>query len=479
MNSRPGDYSHKDDDCAYDHNGNPLVDRFGRPVRRRSNLPRPQSSTSHPDQSRAGIRRSSTSSPNSNSTGRHRRPSAQPQPPQYRRTIAPGSSAHSGYQDYSNAAYPAGDYPPDRYAARSSRNSAYSSQGYGDNQDYRDREHAPRAGYDQRLSASQYGRDGQRWRRPQAKNTSFKRRRFPLFKTLGAILLVLCALVIGTGIWVDTSLNRTDALTTYDGRPGNTKGTNWLLVGSDSRAGLSEADAERLSAGEINDSAGRTDTIMVVNIPTFGGKPKIISFPRDSYVNIPGHGMNKINAAFSLGGPQLLQKTIEQATGWRIDHYAEIGFGGFASLVDSVGGITMCLDQPLQDPMAGINLQAGCQKMNGVTALGYVRSRYTSAGGDLDRARRQREFVSALSKKIASPGTLLNPFTFFPVVKGMTGSLTVDKGTHVWNLTRLGLAIAGGTEQVEIPVAGYQDLDVGNVVMWDEQGAEQLFASLR
>lgn len=554
MNSRPGDHSHKDDDYAYDKNGNPIVDRFGRPVRRRSSLPRPSSSDAsgasgaagrsplpplnndHPSgrrlsdrlndgsaeragrgaergadrgsdrggrhsapreertygrhtynpeadrafSARSESRRSESARPESPEDGRHRRPAAQPQPPQYRRNTAAsggaaGAAAAGGYYASQQGAPhagaapggPRGGYPQD----------GYGDQGYRDEQGYRGGDIPSRR--EEHLRRSRHERGDERWRRPKKEKAPRKRRRFPILKTLGAIILVLLALVVGAGIWVDTSLNRTEAITKYDGRPGNTKGTNWLLVGSDSRAGLSQEDADRLTAGELDDTVGRTDTIMVVNIPTFGGTPSIISFPRDSYVNIPGHGMDKINVAFSVGGPQLLQQTIEQATGWRIDHYAEIGFGGFANLVDAVGGINMCLEAPLQDPMAGVDLQAGCQDMDGVTALGYVRSRYTSAGGDLDRAQRQRDFVAALSKKIASPGTLLNPFKLFPVIDGMTASLTVDEGDHVWHLARLGLAIAGGAEQKEIPVAGYQDLDVGNVVLWDEQGAEQLFESLR
>ena len=115
----------------------------------------------------------------------------------------------------------------------------------------------------------------------------------------------------------------------------------------------------------------------------------MVSIPRDSYVPIPGHGEDKINAAFALGGAPLLAQTVEQATGLRLDHYAEIGFDGFAEMVDAVGGVTMCLPEPISDPLAGIDLPAGCQELDGRSALGYVRTRATPRA-DLDRMTNQR-----------------------------------------------------------------------------------------
>ena len=293
------------------------------------------------------------------------------------------------------------------------------------------------------------------------------------------VLAVFLVLAGGTAMWVDGKLQRTDAIQSYDGRVGNTSGTNWLLVGSDSRAGLTPEDADRLMAGELDDSVGRTDTIMLVHLPAFGGKATMLSLPRDSFVNIPGYGESKLNEAFSLGGPALLQRTVEEATGLRIDHYAEIGFGGFANVVEAVGGIEICVDEPLDDPMAGINLQAGCQQMDGPTALWYVRSRYASANGDLDRVNRQKQFLSALSHEIASPGLMFNPFKATKVLNALTSSLTVDEGDHVWHLARLAWGMARGAQQETVPTAGTMDTYAGNVLLWDDAAAEGLFSSLR
>src|SRR4051794_26761481 len=168
---------------------------------------------------------------------------------------------------------------------------------------------------------------------------------------VGRILLVLLVIVlIGTGVLYvvfDGKLQRTEALPDYEGRPGGGRGANWLIVGSDSREGLSESERQRLGTGFT--AGRRTDTVMILHIPRPGGPTTLVSLPRDSYVPIPGRGRNKLNAAFSFGGPKLLARTVEQATGLRMDHYMEIGFGGFAGLVDAVGGVTMCIDKPVKD----------------------------------------------------------------------------------------------------------------------------------
>src|SRR4029079_13832322 len=134
----------------------------------------------------------------------------------------------------------------------------------------------------------------------------------------------------------------------------------------------------------------------------------MVSIPRDSYVSIPGYGEDKINAAFSVGGASLLAQTVEEATGIRLDHYAEIGFDGFADMVDAVGGVTMCPPEPISDPLAGLDSPAGCQDLDGRNALGYVRTRSTPRA-DLDRMVNQREFMSTLMQRAASPGVLANP----------------------------------------------------------------------
>lgn len=310
-----------------------------------------------------------------------------------------------------------------------------------------------------------------------ARDRSHRRPR-SLRRKLKLILLVLLLVLGGGAVWVDLNLNRVDAFAGDYDRPGRSLSTNWLLVGSDSRAGMTEDDAESLATGGGEDLGQRTDTIMIAHFPPVGGG-RLVSIPRDSYVDIPGYGMNKINAAFSFGGAPLLVETVEQATGIRIDHYAEIGFGGFANIVDAMGGIEMCPAEPINDPLAGLDIQAGCQEFDGATALGYVRTRAT-AGGDFDRVGRQREFMGALMGRATSPRVLLNPFYLFRLGVAGTKSLTVGGGDHVWHLGVLLVRMAFGTESETVPDAGTMDTGhAGNVVLWDDEAARQMFEELR
>jgi len=313
-----------------------------------------------------------------------------------------------------------------------------------------------------------------RWMRVRPRRPRWGRR-------VGLALLVVLALLLGLAVWVDLRLNRVDALTDYAGRPAATPGADWLIVGSDSREGLTGQRRRQLGTG---DAAGRrADTMMLLHIPRGGGSPTLVSLPRDSYVPIPGRGRNKLNAAYAFGGPKLLSQTIEQVTGIRIDHYMEIGFDGFASVVDAVGGVRICVKEPINDPNAALRLKAGCQELNSKQALGYVRTR-ASARGDLDRVERQREFLGALIDKATSPGVILNPFRNLRLLLSGTDAVAVDDGDHVHSLLRVPFAMRAvsgkGGIATTVPVAGTQTVSgAGSVVLWDRQRALALFDALR
>jgi LCP family protein required for cell wall assembly len=294
-----------------------------------------------------------------------------------------------------------------------------------------------------------------------------------------SILLVIVLFLIGFAVYLDYSLKRVNAFGDYADRPAAGAGTNWLLVGSDSRQGLDSSQEAQLSTGDAN--GGRTDTMMLMHIPSGSGKPTLVSLPRDSYVPIPGHGKNKLNAAYSFGGPKLLTQTVEQASGLRIDHYAEIGFEGFVGVVDAVGGVNICVDQPLHDPAAGLDLNTGCQDLNGTQALGYVRSRHLYARQDLDRIQHQRQFLAALLSKATSASVLANPFRLFPFATNTVDTLTVDNGDHIWNLAGLAFALSGnGSTTGTVPIGSSQTVSgIGSVVVWDKTKAKQLFDDFR
>ncbi len=312
-------------------------------------------------------------------------------------------------------------------------------------------------------------------RRPAAPPSRRPRRKRHIGRWFLAILLALLALFVYAVVKLDGSLTRIDALSDYEDRLGNTAGTNWLLVGSDSRAGLSEEQTSGLATGgEVGDP--RTDTIILVHVPP-SGRTTLVSLPRDSYVDIPGYGQDKLNASFAFGGAPLLTQTVEIATGLHIDHYAEIGFAGFAGVVDALGGIDICVPQPINDPLAGIDLPAGCQELNGPEALGFVRSRATALA-DIDRMNNQRLFLSALLEKATSPATLVNPFALWPMASDTAGSLTVDKNDHIWDLARLAWALRGDTLATTVPVGGFADTDSGNVLLWADPDASRFFQAL-
>ena len=292
----------------------------------------------------------------------------------------------------------------------------------------------------------------------------------------GSIVLVVLVVFGAMYFYLDSRIARNNALVDYANRPAAGAGTNWLITGSDSRAGLTRKQKRQLHTG--SDAGHRSDTILILHIPSNGGRAVLISLPRDSYVTIPGHGQNKINAAYSFGGPQLLAKTVQDNTGLRIDHFIGIGFGGLVNVVDAVGGVRMCLPTSIHDQASGLNLKAGCQTLDGAEALGYVRTRHQFANQDLQREQNQRLFLRALLRKMTSPATLLNPFASLPAAFGAAGAVKVDKGTHLYQLLQLALALRNPqTTTVPIANANYSTA-AGDAVLWDNARANQLFRDL-
>ena len=290
---------------------------------------------------------------------------------------------------------------------------------------------------------------------------------------LGVVVVVLAVGVVGTYSWLNGKLNRSVTL------PATTltsAGTNWLITGSDSRAGLSKAEIDALHVG-FDEGTLNSDSIMLLHIGS--GRPVLVSIPRDSYVDIPGHGWNKINAALAYGGASLLIQTVENTTGLNINHYMGIGFGGLVTVVNKIGGVPICLKTALDDSYSGVHLSAGCHNLNGDQALAFVRDRHSFATQDLQRIQDQRAFLSALLNKATSPGVYLNPFTALPFGSTAASSMSVDTGTSLLDLVHAASALRG-PETGTVPIADSNyETSAGDAVLWNKTQATKLFNALK
>lgn len=249
-----------------------------------------------------------------------------------------------------------------------------------------------------------------------------------------------------------------------------------LVTGSDSREGLSPEEQVELGTGSAE--GDRTDSIFLLTLA--GGRAGILAFPRDLYVTRCDGSNGRINAALSIGGPDCLVDTIEALSGIGIDHYLTVSFGGFRDIVDAVGGVDVCVDKDLVDPFAGIHILAGCQTLTGRQALGFVRTR--KLDNDLERIKRQQQFLAALAKKLATPATVLRPGTAFAVTGAVGRALTADEGLGLLDLFRLAngaRGLAGGAAVTATVPASGATIGGAAVLQVDQAAAGALFASFR
>jgi LCP family protein required for cell wall assembly len=303
---------------------------------------------------------------------------------------------------------------------------------------------------------------------PPSSDAGRPRRRFRFrFRYVFVVLLLWVAYIVLVPILAWNKVDKVDWEPDGD-RPGNQPGTTYLLVGSDSRKDLTKEQRKELSTGDA--AGGRTDTIMLLH--TGSGPNLLLSLPRDSIVDIPGHGTTKINAAYALGGPELLVQTIEQNTGVRVDDYIEIGMGGVAGIVDAVGGIEVCPKKDMKDKLAGLDIKKGCQDVEGTEALAYARSRHASATGDIDRVRRQREVVAAVGKKVVSPWTVINPVRWWRLNHEIPNFFTFGEGMGPVRIGMWGTAMTRVNGDAGLTcVVPLQDL----AVHWDPVKAPEMF----
>jgi LCP family protein required for cell wall assembly len=287
-------------------------------------------------------------------------------------------------------------------------------------------------------------------------------------------LLLVVALVAGAGlvVWLTTRIPRADV----DHLAGSGTPMHVLVAGSDSREGLTRDEQRALGTGFTGGE--RTDTIFVMSIR--GDDVGLLAFPRDLWVERCDGSVGRINVAVALGGPSCLVETVSRVSGLDIRHYVGVTFAGFVDVVDAVGGVEMCLDEPIRDADAHIDLPAGCQVLEGPDALGYVRVR--KIDDDLQRIGRQQEFVRALAGEISSPSTLFNPLRLIELGNEAGDAVMVDDQLGPVDMVRLargarGMAAGNAvTHTVPVSVASRGGASVLDLV---EPDASQLFARFR
>lgn len=249
----------------------------------------------------------------------------------------------------------------------------------------------------------------------------------------------------------------------------------YLLLGSDSR--VSAGDASQWQAG-----AQRTDAIMLVHLPADRSGLYVMSIPRDTWVDIPGRGEAKINAAFSYGGPPLLVQTVEQLTGLRVDHVGVVDFEGFVAMTDALGGVQVTVPEDTQDSRAAF--PAGTYTMDGARALDYVRQRYGLDEGDFDRVRRQQNWVRAVLQDALSRDTLTDPRQLDAFLLATTSAVALDSSFGADQLRDLAVQMRGLRSEdvafLTVPVAGTGRSDDGqSIVLLDEPAADGLWQAVR
>jgi len=281
--------------------------------------------------------------------------------------------------------------------------------------------------------------------------------------TLSAFIMVVAAVTMGTYFWARGQIHTIPEIEGASGSGSPTaediagkcaeRACNYLLLGSDSRKGLSPEEIVAFGSNAHIGGENRSDTIMLVHTRPDRKEATFLSFPRDLWVDIPGMGMGKINSAFEGGidggGAQRVARTVRSISGMQIHHVMYVNLLGFQKVVDALGGVDMCVPYPMYDPLTLLDIQAGCQHFDGRTALAYVRTRHQPCDTvpDFARISRQQQFLRAVIAKLLQPGELLKLQNLVPE---LLGNLVVDKGLNPAELVYLaGLLKGVGTDNAD------------------------------
>lgn len=307
---------------------------------------------------------------------------------------------------------------------------------------------------------------------PVAEGRGRRRRRRVLVATL-TLLVVLVAGGLAAALWMGSQVPRTEVSGLAD--PGTP--LHVLVIGSDSREELTPEERRELSTGYFEGE--RADTIFVLTMDR--GRAAILALPRDLWVERCDGSMGRINGAIEIDGPSCMVDTVRRTTGIPVHHFAKVTFGGFRSMVDAVGGVELCLPEAISDRDAGIDLPAGCQRLDGADALGFVRVR--NIDDDLQRIVRQKTFVQALAAEMTAPRNLLHPVRMYTMAQDAGGAVTVDQGMGLVSQARIAWGVRGlargAMTTVTVPVTPRTTSAGAAVLDLDADEAEPIFARFR
>ena len=294
---------------------------------------------------------------------------------------------------------------------------------------------------------------------------------------VSAVVLLFAGTAWGFTSYINDSIGRVSAGTA--GTPSSGP-LNVLLAGVDVRAGLTRRQQLALHVG--NSVSFNSDTLMLIHVSGDRSHVTVISIPRDSWVDIPGHGMSKINAAYGLGGPSLVVKTVEQDTGLTINDFIQVNFLGFVKVIDALGGVNICLPFAVNDAYSGLHLTAGTHHVGGITALEYARDRHSFAASDLARIQDQQRLLASMLNEAISSGTLADPLRLSRFLQAALAAIKVDQGLNVSSLADQLRGISPHNVRfMTVPLSNYnyQTPTGESAVLWDASAASTLFGELK
>jgi LCP family protein required for cell wall assembly len=320
-----------------------------------------------------------------------------------------------------------------------------------------------------------------------------RRRRRLLHALVGALVcLTLLAMVpVGVAIWLEHRLSSNvdripgvfDGLTDRPARASGPAGdaVNILVVGTDRRSDVPTTGSDARAASWIP-GAQRSDALMILHIAADRRSASVVSIPRDTWVNVPGYGMQKINAAFSYSGPSLAIATVEQLTSVRIDHLAVVDWAGFEALVDTVGGIDVTIPATVADSARGVVWRAGLHHLDGAAALDYVGQRYGLPNGDLDRVARQQVVLRTLMQDSLHQEMRKDPRQLYDFLDTVTRHLSVDDDWSTRDMLALVVSMrsfrSSALTYLTMPVAGFGTEGGQSVVYADRRAARRLWSAV-